>query len=153
MEGLSEAEAAQWRLQATLMKRLPQACSAAFQAVDADAQRRWPQRGGTTATLAVACGWELLVANVGDTCAYLDTGSEVLQVGQRPWPRLCMQRVLCRDYWAAIGVWAACFCAVASTHSCHWLSCLALESIAKAGSLVTVQASLCRCAAQRQPSP
>ncbi|KAL4448974.1 hypothetical protein ABPG77_007691 [Micractinium sp. CCAP 211/92] len=80
VEGLSEAEAAQWRLQATLMKRLPQACSAAFQAVDADAQRRWPQRGGTTATLAVACGWELLVANVGDTCAYLDTGSEVLQL-------------------------------------------------------------------------
>lgn len=57
----------------------PQACSAAFKAVDADAQRRWPERGGTTATLAIACGWELLVANVGDSCAYLDTGSEVLQ--------------------------------------------------------------------------
>lgn len=53
----------------------------AFKAIDADAQRRWPQRGGTTATLAVACGWELVVANVGDSCAYLDTGSEVLQVG------------------------------------------------------------------------
>lgn len=48
--------------------------------MDADAQRRWPERGGTTATLAVVCGWELLVANVGDSCAYLDTGSEVLQV-------------------------------------------------------------------------
>ena len=60
---------------------LPPACSAAFKAVDADAQRRWPDRGGTTATLAVACGWELVVANVGDSCAYLDTGSEVLQVG------------------------------------------------------------------------
>ena len=82
MEGLSEGEAAQWRLQATLMQRLPRACCAAFQAIDTDAQRRWPQRGGTTATLAVACGWELLVANVGDSCAYLDTGSEVLQVGQ-----------------------------------------------------------------------
>ena len=58
---------------------LAQACSAAFKAVDADAQRRWPERGGTTATLAVVCGWELLVANVGDSCAYLDTGSEVLQ--------------------------------------------------------------------------
>ncbi len=57
-----------------------QACSTAFKAVDADAQRRWPERGGTTATLALACGWELLVANVGDSCAYLDTGSEVLQV-------------------------------------------------------------------------
>jgi serine/threonine protein phosphatase PrpC len=55
----------------------------AFQAVDADARRRFPARGGTTATLALACGWELLVANVGDSCAYLDTGSEVLQV--RAW--------------------------------------------------------------------
>lgn len=36
---------------------------------------------GTTATLAVACGWELLVASVGDSCAYLDTGAEIVQVG------------------------------------------------------------------------
>ena len=33
---------------------------------------------GTTATAAVVVGWELLVANVGDSCAYLDTGAEVL---------------------------------------------------------------------------
>lgn len=57
-----------------------QACATAFRAIDADAQRRWPARGGTTATLAIVCGWELLVANVGDSCAYLDTGNEVLQV-------------------------------------------------------------------------
>jgi hypothetical protein len=81
VEGLSPEDAARWRLQATLMKRLPQACATAFRSVDTDAQCRWPQRGGSTATLAVACGWELLVANVGDSCAYLDTGSEVLQVG------------------------------------------------------------------------
>jgi serine/threonine protein phosphatase PrpC len=33
---------------------------------------------GTTATLAIVVGWELLVANVGDSAAYLDTGREVL---------------------------------------------------------------------------
>ena len=38
------------------------------------------QVSGTTATVAAVVGWELLVANVGDSCAYLDTGSEVLQV-------------------------------------------------------------------------
>lgn len=38
------------------------------------------QVSGTTATVAVLIGWELTVANVGDSCAYLDTGSEVLQV-------------------------------------------------------------------------
>ncbi len=25
-------------------------------------------------------GWELVIANVGDSCAYLDTGSEIIQV-------------------------------------------------------------------------
>ena len=36
------------------------------------------QVSGTTATVAIVLGWELLVANVGDSCAYLDTGAEVL---------------------------------------------------------------------------
>jgi hypothetical protein len=39
-----------------------------------------PQVSGTTATVAAVVGWELLVANVGDSCAYLDTGAEVLLV-------------------------------------------------------------------------
>ena len=38
------------------------------------------QVSGTTATVACLAGWQLLVANVGDSCAYLDTGNEVLQV-------------------------------------------------------------------------
>ncbi len=38
-----------------------------------------PQTSGTTATVAVVVGWEVLVANVGDSLAFLDTGSEVVQ--------------------------------------------------------------------------
>lgn len=38
------------------------------------------QVSGTTATVAVLVGWELLIANVGDSLAFLDTGSEVIQV-------------------------------------------------------------------------
>ncbi len=38
------------------------------------------QGSGSTGTVAVLVGWQLLVANVGDSCAYLDTGAEVVQV-------------------------------------------------------------------------
>ena len=37
------------------------------------------QQSGTTATLVTLVGWDVFVANVGDSCAYLDTGCEVLQ--------------------------------------------------------------------------
>jgi serine/threonine protein phosphatase PrpC len=36
---------------------------------------------GTTATLAIVSGWDLLVANVGDSLAFLDTGREVCASG------------------------------------------------------------------------
>jgi hypothetical protein len=26
-------------------------------------------------------GWEVVVASVGDSCAYMDTGTEIIQVG------------------------------------------------------------------------
>jgi serine/threonine protein phosphatase PrpC len=39
------------------------------------------QESGTTATVAALVGWSVVVANVGDSLAYLDTGSEVVQVG------------------------------------------------------------------------
>ena len=38
------------------------------------------QVSGSTATVAVIVGWDLLVASVGDSEAYLDTGAEVVQV-------------------------------------------------------------------------
>ena len=79
VEGLPAEDAAAWRLQATLLRRLPRACVAGFCRVNEEAHRRFPE-GGTTATLVVAVGWEVVVANVGDSCAYLDTGAEVLQV-------------------------------------------------------------------------
>ena len=31
---------------------------------------------------ALQVGWELMVANVGDSLAFLDTGTEVVQVGR-----------------------------------------------------------------------
>lgn len=69
----------QWSSQCELMKRLPLALHRAFLKCDEMACKQFPH-GGTTATLAFLCGWQLLVANVGDSCAYLDTGAEVLAV-------------------------------------------------------------------------
>ena len=46
---------------------------------DAEVKRRF-RKSGTTATLAVVCGWELLIASVGDSHAYLDTGRETVLV-------------------------------------------------------------------------
>ena len=38
------------------------------------------QVSGTTATVAVFLGWDVMLASVGDSTAYLDTGAEVIQV-------------------------------------------------------------------------
>ena len=38
------------------------------------------QVSGSTATVAAVTGWEVIIANVGDSCAYLDTGGEVVLV-------------------------------------------------------------------------
>lgn len=38
------------------------------------------QDSGTTATVVAVVGWEVFVANVGDSLAYLDTGSECIRV-------------------------------------------------------------------------
>ena len=67
-------------LQVEYMKRLPSAVHKAFLRTDEQARKQFQQGGGTTATVAFLCGWQLLVASVGDSQAFLDTGSEVLSV-------------------------------------------------------------------------
>lgn len=54
-----------------------QALFAGFLEADAACRGRF-KTSGTTATLALLAGWTLLIANVGDSAAYLDTGKEVL---------------------------------------------------------------------------
>ena len=58
----------------------------------------------------MACGWELLVANVGDSCAYLDTGSEVLQVS-------CICQVNCWCSLRAVVAHVGTACAISGTGS------------------------------------
>ncbi len=67
-------------LQVEYMKRLPSAIRKAFLKTDEQARKQFQQGGGTTATMAFLCGWQLLVASVGDSQAFLDTGNEVLSV-------------------------------------------------------------------------
>jgi len=53
-----------------------QSMFAGFLEADKTCRARFP-RSGTTATLAIVVGWEVIVANVGDSAAYLDTGKQV----------------------------------------------------------------------------
>eukprot|EP00798_Chlamydomonas_sp_ICE-L_P008245 gene8245-1514_t len=73
------ADVAAWAAQEAMIDRLPKALHAAFIECDTECTKRF-KSSGTTATLAVAVGWELLVANVGDSDAYLDTGKEIILV-------------------------------------------------------------------------
>ena len=65
---------------ALLIIMLPQALHAGFVDCDAACMKRFAT-SGTTATMAVCVGWELLVASVGDSYAYLDTGAQIIMVG------------------------------------------------------------------------
>eukprot|EP00208_Stichococcus_sp_RCC1054_P003755 CAMPEP_0206138556 /NCGR_PEP_ID=MMETSP1473-20131121/3407_1 /ASSEMBLY_ACC=CAM_ASM_001109 /TAXON_ID=1461547 /ORGANISM="Stichococcus sp, Strain RCC1054" /LENGTH=535 /DNA_ID=CAMNT_0053532023 /DNA_START=78 /DNA_END=1682 /DNA_ORIENTATION=- len=62
-----------------LVEALPAALVQAFAATEREFFTH-SQTSGTTATVAVVAGWEVLIANVGDSLGYLDTGSEVVQV-------------------------------------------------------------------------
>lgn len=65
--------------QEAIVDRLPQALRDGFQRTDAEFKARH-ETSGTTATVALVCGWDLVVANVGDSVAYFDTGASVLLV-------------------------------------------------------------------------
>lgn len=79
VDGEEEEDWNVWATQEALLDRLPRAMHAGFLETDKQCKQKFA-KSGTTATLAMQVGWELLVANVGDSCAYLDTGAEVLLV-------------------------------------------------------------------------
>lgn len=58
---------------------VPQALHAGFVETNRVCVNKF-ERSGTTATLAVLVGWELIVASVGDSLAFVDTGTEVISV-------------------------------------------------------------------------
>jgi serine/threonine protein phosphatase PrpC len=68
-----------WLAQDALAASLPWALKEGFASADAECRRRFPT-SGTTATLAVQCGFYLVVGSVGDSHAFLDTGREVVQM-------------------------------------------------------------------------
>eukprot|EP00201_Polytomella_parva_P010274 CAMPEP_0175054170 /NCGR_PEP_ID=MMETSP0052_2-20121109/9353_1 /TAXON_ID=51329 ORGANISM="Polytomella parva, Strain SAG 63-3" /NCGR_SAMPLE_ID=MMETSP0052_2 /ASSEMBLY_ACC=CAM_ASM_000194 /LENGTH=769 /DNA_ID=CAMNT_0016318829 /DNA_START=93 /DNA_END=2399 /DNA_ORIENTATION=- len=74
-----EADKRFWVAQDALIEKLPKALYASFLETDRECQSKH-KTSGTTATVVVQVGWELVIASVGDSCAYLDTGAEVIQV-------------------------------------------------------------------------
>ena len=79
LSGLSPEERACLGAQESFVSGLPDSLDAAFRRADGD----WKSRdlpSGTTATVAVVSGWELVCASVGDSCAYFHTGRQLLQV-------------------------------------------------------------------------
>lgn len=68
-----------WHAQDAVVDTLPRSLSSTFASIQEDFLAG-TKVSGTTATVAAFVGWELIVANVGDSLAYLDTGSEVIQV-------------------------------------------------------------------------
>jgi hypothetical protein len=66
-----------WFLEDTVAKLLPGVLNSVFQSVHDDFVIQHTE-SGTTATVVVVCGHEVLSANVGDSLAYLDTGCQVL---------------------------------------------------------------------------
>lgn len=66
-----------WLLEDTVVKLLPSVLKSVFRSVHDDFVARH-SKSGTTATVAVVCGREVISANVGDSLAYLDTGTQVL---------------------------------------------------------------------------
>jgi hypothetical protein len=70
---------AMWLLEDTITSLAPGLLDSTFKRVHADFVSKHPQ-SGTTATVLFFCGHELVTANVGDSLAYVDTGTQVLLV-------------------------------------------------------------------------
>lgn len=66
----------QWLLEDTICELAPMLLSDTFKAVHSDFVAEHAQ-SGTTATVAFVCGHEMIVATVGDSLAYIDTGAQV----------------------------------------------------------------------------
>ncbi|GAX81509.1 hypothetical protein CEUSTIGMA_g8937.t1 [Chlamydomonas eustigma] len=76
---LGEEQRASLAVQDVMVERFPKALFAGFVEANKVCMERYKE-SGTTATLVVAVGWTLLVASVGDSLAFLDTGTEILQI-------------------------------------------------------------------------
>ncbi|DBA75361.1 hypothetical protein WJX77_001579 [Trebouxia sp. C0004] len=76
---LSDEDKHAWHTQDALVQQLPAALVNTFRKVQEQFHKN-TQVSGATATVAVIVGWDLVVASVGDSTAYLDTGAEVVQV-------------------------------------------------------------------------
>jgi hypothetical protein len=66
-----------WLLEDTVVQLLPSILKSVFRSVNDDFVAQHSE-SGTTATVVVVCGREVVSANVGDSLAYLDTGTQVL---------------------------------------------------------------------------
>jgi Protein phosphatase 2C len=81
-EYLGDPDAAtygRWLLEDVIINLAPTLLESTFQEVHADFISS-EQKSGTTATVVFQCGHEMITANVGDSLAYLDTGTQVLLV-------------------------------------------------------------------------
>lgn len=79
MDALSDDEVREIDAQEKFVATLPDSLDAAFKGADSE----WKGKdlpSGTTATVALITGWELVCASVGDSCAYFHTGKQLLQV-------------------------------------------------------------------------
>eukprot|EP01025_Chloroclados_australasicus_P005025 TRINITY_DN11411_c0_g1_i7.p2 TRINITY_DN11411_c0_g1~~TRINITY_DN11411_c0_g1_i7.p2 ORF type:complete len:965 (-),score=168.61 TRINITY_DN11411_c0_g1_i7:3538-6432(-) len=66
----------QWKIEDEMMRVLPSVLHTAFVNVDKECKEQC-QQSGTTATLLVMVGWQVVVASVGDSYCYMDTGKSI----------------------------------------------------------------------------
>eukprot|EP01026_Neomeris_dumetosa_P017291 TRINITY_DN1661_c0_g1_i5.p1 TRINITY_DN1661_c0_g1~~TRINITY_DN1661_c0_g1_i5.p1 ORF type:complete len:848 (-),score=189.38 TRINITY_DN1661_c0_g1_i5:382-2925(-) len=75
-ELVNESVKMQWKIEDEMVRVLPQILHTAFIKVDKECKEKC-EKSGTTATLLVMVGWQLVVASVGDSYCYVDNGKAV----------------------------------------------------------------------------